>query len=280
MQPEIGKTFAKVFKEGKVHRKDVWITSKLWNAHHKPEEVARACRQTLKDLQLEYLDLYLIHWPVTAGDKMMDPPIQDTWEAMEKLVDEGLVKSIGVSNFSCKKLGDLLKVARIKPAVDQVELHPYFRNDQLQSFCKEKGVHITAYSPLGSPDSMADSYKNPKELPHILDDKQLQEIAKELGVSKQAVLIRWNINMGNSAIPKASSKAHIEDNFKPVLDLALKDHHMHKLSTYKFQMRVLDGTGAGAFPPAGPYTTLQDLWDGEVPEENQKIFEAEHKFKK
>ena len=71
------------------------------------------------------------------------------------------------------------------------------------------------------------------------------------------VLIRWNINMGNSAIPKASSKAHIEDNFKPVLDLALKDHHMHKLSTYKFQMRVLDGTGAGAFPPAGPYTTLQ-----------------------
>ena len=80
---------------------------------------------------------------------------------------------------------------------------------------------------------------------------------KDLSDVLMQVLIRWNINTGNSAIPKASSKGHIEDNFKPVLDLALKDHHMHKLSTYKFQMRVLDGTGAGAFPPAGPYTTLQ-----------------------
>merc|ERR1712059_153006 len=149
-----------------VAREDIFVTSKLWNTKHHPEDVEAACRKTLADLGLNYLDLYLIHWPVAfeRGDVAF-PKNEDgslrydiethpttTWLAMEKLVEKGLVRTIGLSNFNSEQITDILKKGSIKPVTNQVECHPYLTQAKLLEFCKERDITLTAYSPLGSPD--------------------------------------------------------------------------------------------------------------------------------
>ncbi len=149
---QIGTAFFEAFATGNIEREDLFITGKLWNDSHAKEDVERVCRQSLIDLQLAYLDLYLIHWPCTNNEhEILTPSIQETWLAMEALVSKGLVRSIGVSNFSGKRLRAMKAYATIFPAVNQVELHPQWRQDGLLKDCAELGVHVTAYSPLGSP---------------------------------------------------------------------------------------------------------------------------------
>src|SRR3989338_3251300 len=215
-EKEIGQAFKNIFRNGEVKRDEVFITSKLWNTEHIKERVEAACRQTLSDLQLDYLDLYLMHWGIAVPDlqehvnqrgEPLDEngvlltvhiPIRETWEAMEDLIRKGMVRAIGVANFTGAMLVDLLSYAKIKPAVNQIELHPYNQQARLVEFCQRNDMAVTAYSPLGSPGNMKDR----SGAPILLDDPHIIDIAHAHHRSVAQVLIRWAIQRGTIVIPK------------------------------------------------------------------------------
>ena len=152
----IGEALTEVFAEDEISRDQLWITSKLWSNAHQAKDVAPALKKTLHDLQVDCLDLYLMHWPMVINPDANFPysdddfisldqvPVIETWQAMEKCVDEGLIKHIGVSNFSAKKLQSLVKLSRIKPEMNQVELHPLFQQSELLNYCEDEAIHMTA----------------------------------------------------------------------------------------------------------------------------------------
>ncbi len=228
----IGEALQEIFAEGEIFREDVFITSKLWNDSHAEGQVIPALQESLKKLKLDYLDLYLIHWPVAFRNGVDYPkkpedyltpeeaPIIETWKQMEKAKKDGLAKHIGVSNFSVKKLKDLVSKATIKPEMNQVELHPLLQQDALLDYCKSENINITAYSPLGSGDR-SDSMKAEDE-PNMMDIDALKEIAKERNAIVPQILISWHNHRGCAAIPKSTTKDHIIANFKAA-DVTLTD---------------------------------------------------------
>lgn len=258
---EVGKAFKKVFDEGKVKRDDVWITTKLNNPDHEPSGVEGHVKRFLKELNLDYLDCVLIHWPYQEGckGKELKPSYRSTWEALEAVVDKGLVKHIGISNVSVKKWEDLLTYAKKPVVINQVELSPYWRNDKLHKFADSKGLHLSAYSPLGTPDS-ADSMGN-KDRPKLMDDPVVKELAKKYNKNAGQILIRWAVQNGTSVLPKSVTPERIEGNLA-VFDWSLEEEDFKKLSSFKDQQRFLRGTLA--IDPEGPYTTESELWDGEI----------------
>ncbi|RVE41379.1 hypothetical protein evm_013968 [Chilo suppressalis] len=231
---------------------ELFITSKLWNTFHRPDLVRGALEATLTNLNLKYLDLYLIHWPQAykeGGDLFpcddknqilfSDVDYLDTWKAMEPLVGEGLVKSIGISNFNSKQVARLLEHATIKPVTNQVECHPYLNQSKLQAFCQERGITVTAYSPLGSPDR---PWARPED-PQLLEDPKLKEIAHRLRKTVAQVLIRYQMERGMIVIPKSVTKSRIASNFE-VLDFKLSAEDVKLIDSFDCGGRLVPMTAS------------------------------------
>ncbi|KAK9465672.1 NADP-dependent oxidoreductase domain-containing protein [Lipomyces arxii] len=213
-------------KDSGVARESFFLTTKLWSTYH--TRVAEGLEASLKNLGVDYLDLFLVHWPVcmnALGDDPLFPRREDgtrdlvpedqwdftkTWAEMQKLLDTGKVRAIGVSNMSIANFEKLLAAptTTVIPAVNQVELHPYLPQEKLLAYCEAKGIHVTAYSPLGSTSAP------------LQEDPIIQEIAKKAGKTPAQVLISWAITRGTSAIPKSVTPTRIESNFH---DFVLSD---------------------------------------------------------
>ncbi|KAL5712838.1 3''-deamino-3''-oxonicotianamine reductase [Ranunculus cassubicifolius] len=199
-------------------RDELFITSKLWCTDADRGLVVPALNRTLKTLGLDYLDLYLIHWPVRLKGEMelrfgfkdediMHFDVKGTWQGMEECQRLGLTKSVGVSNFSVEELSDLLIHATIPPAVNQVEMHPYWQQRELRAFCADNNIHVSAYSPLGGKGAFWGSNM-------ILDSKEIERIAEANGKSTAQVCLRWAFEQGVSFLPKSFNKGRMKENME------------------------------------------------------------------
>lgn len=264
-EAEVGEALQKLFTEGVVKREDLFITSKLWNTEHSQADVVPACQLTLKNLQLDYVDLYLIHWPqaLPKGVAFADftdehylgyneETIADTWKGMEECVAKGLAKSIGISNFTIKKTENLLKTAKIVPAVNQVESHPYLQQTKLKEYLDSKGIAFEAYSPLGTP---ARPVKGEGDA-NLMDDAVIKEIATKHECTPAQVLISFALHRGVIVIPKSVTPERVRSNYD-AQKITLDDEDMKKIYALEQNLRYL------RFFMMKKDQTVEEFWDME-----------------
>jgi D-xylose reductase len=231
-EADVGEGIRRAIGQGLCRREDLWVTSKLWNNYHAHEHVRPAVERSLRDLKLDYLDLYLIHFPIALRyvpfevryppEWVYDPgaqqprmeavgvPISETWGAMEELVAAGLVRNVGVCNFGVSLLRDLQSYARMRPAVLQVELHPYLTQQKLFRYCGENQIAVTAFSPLG-----AQSYFSLGMAQHeesVLDQAVVRSAADRHGKTPAQVVLRWGVQRGTAVVPKTSRPERLREN--------------------------------------------------------------------
>ncbi|KAK7320266.1 hypothetical protein VNO77_29586 [Canavalia gladiata] len=251
----LGEALKEAFDLGLVSRQQLFVTSKLWVTDNHPHLVVSALRKSLRTLQLDYLDLYLIHWPLSSKpgkfsfpievEDLMEFDVKGVWKSMEECQKLGLTKAIGVSNFSVKKLQNLLSVATIPPAVNQVEMNLAWQQKKLREFCSGKGIVITAFSPLRKGAS-----RGPNE---VMENDVLKEIADAHGKSIAQVCLRWLYEEGVTFVAKSYDKERMNQNLR-IFDWALT-HQDHTKINQINQTRLIGG-------PTKPQ--LPDLWDDQI----------------
>lgn len=258
-EPEVGQGIHLALQDNLVRREDLWVTSKLWNTYHAPEHARPAVERTLRDLRLDYLDLYLIHFPIAqtfvpfekryppgwffdpdAPEPKIEParvPIADTWRAMEDLVRAGLVKNIGVSNFGCSLIRDLLASAQIPPAVLQVEMHPYLAQPKLLRFCHAEGIAVTAFSPLGAPSYVPLNMATPSD--SVMEQSVVRDAAAIHGRTPAQIVLRWGVQRGTAIVPKTSRPERLRENLA-LFDFQLTPEQMDALDALDIGKRFND----------------------------------------
>lgn len=251
------------FQSDLVKRDDMFITSKLWCDDNDAADVSDALQRSLSALQLDYLDLYLMHFPLrlTKGAKI--PPkeseflplnLKGSWQALEKCVHHGMTRAIGVSNFSACKLADLLQYADIVPAVNQVEMHPVWQQKRLRDFCSAKGIHVSAWSPLGAPGTKYGSNL-------VLDHPTIKEIAAKYGKSRGQVVLRWGVQNGASVLPKSYNHSHQAENLN-IFDWELGEEDMQAISTIEQRRTIWCEYFCNK--STSPFKTVDELWDTDL----------------
>ncbi|MCJ1356415.1 MAG: hypothetical protein MMC33_006410 [Icmadophila ericetorum] len=243
-EPAVGRAI----KQSGIPRDQIFITTKLWNNSHSPEDVEPAIDASLKDLQTDYLDLYLMHWPspFKSGDSMMpkdsdgkmitgDADYVETYKAMEAVMKKGKTKAIGISNFSKAEVERLLKETSVVPAAHQMELHPYLQQKGFAAFHKEKGIHITHYSPFGNQNEI---YSSGQEIGKLIEDLTLVEIGKKYGKVGAQVALAWGIAQRHSVIPKSKTPSRIRDNLGG--DFKLEAEDVKKIEGMNKKLRFND----------------------------------------
>lgn len=242
----IGKALREKIAEGVVKREDLYITTKLWNTMHKKEKVVPACKQSVKNFGFDYIDLYLIHWPVSYADdaeglwpvdekgnpKYGHTDYTGTWKGMEECVKLGLTKSIGLSNFNSIQIDRIFLIATIKPVINQVECHINLNQKKLREFCAARNIAITAYSPLGSPMRPWAKSDDPQ-----ININQTEEIAKKYGKTPAQVILRYLVDIGTIPIPKSASKKRIQENIN-IFDFKLTPKEIAIIDKFDCGIRV------------------------------------------
>jgi len=248
----IGYALQGILRSG-IEREQLWITSKLWNDKHGEDDVIASCKQSLADLKLDYLDLYLVHWPfpnyhppgcdVSSRSKDAKPYLHaafmKTWRKMEELVTLGMVRHIGTSNMTIPKLKLVLRDARIKPAVNQMELHPHFQQPELFGFVRANGMVPVGYCPIGSP-GRPERDRTPQDSAPT-QDPVIIKIANRLGVHPAVVCVKWAFQRGQVPIPFSTNRGHYLSNLAGVVGEPLKDSEMREISAIDRNCRLIKG---------------------------------------
>lgn len=254
---ESGQGVARAIKEGIVKREDLFLVSKLWNSFHDHEHVEPICKKQLQDWGIDYFDLYIVHFPISLkyvdpseryppgftydGEKIIpgNATIQETWQAMEKVQEHGLAKSIGISNFNGQLIMDLLRYAKIKPATLQIEHHPYLTQAGLVQYAQEQGIAITAYSSFGPQSFRELNMKQAHDTPLLFENPTIVQIAEKHGKTPAQVLLRWATQRDVAVIPKSNNQGRLKQNLD-VTGWDLGREEVDKISGLNQNMRFND----------------------------------------
>ena len=275
-EKQVGEGIARAIADGLCSREDLWVTSKLWNTYHRQEHVEAACRRSMDDLGLDYIDLYLVHFPIALSyvdfnhrypaEWIDDPsaenpgmeldavPLSETWGAMEQLVQNGLVRQIGVCNYSASLLHDLMSYARIKPAMLQIESHPYLTQEPLLRTAQAYNIAVTAFSPLGSLSYVAIDMASASDT--VLTQPVVLEAAERTGATPAQVVLRWGIQRGTAVIPKTSNPQRLVENLT-LSEFNLSDDEMAGISALNQNRRFND---PGVFCESA-FNTFHSIYD-------------------